>query len=97
MIRQPGLTWESSCEVHALVERLVPEGQDWYQHRLEGPDDMTSHIRAMLTDVSLTVPIDEGGLSLGTWQGLYLFEHIVHVFRIAPAHIGVRYIYAAWS
>ena len=46
-----------------------------YTHDLEGPDDATSHIRSMLTDTSLTIPVDDGDLSLGTWQGIYIFEH----------------------
>ena len=55
--------------------RLVPEKDTWYTHDLEGPDDATSHIRAMLTDTSLTIPVDDGNLSLGAWQGIYIFEH----------------------
>lgn len=62
-------------DLEAFMERLVPEGQAWLEHTLEGPDDSTSHIRAMLTNVSLTIPIDDGRLSLGAWQGIYLFEH----------------------
>lgn len=57
------------------MERSVPEGQREFTHTMEGPDDMPSHIRAMLTDVSLSIPIVEGQLALGTWQGIYLFEH----------------------
>ena len=57
------------------MERSVPEGQRGFTHTMEGPDDMPSHIRAMLTDVSLSIPIVEGRLALGTWQGIYLFEH----------------------
>jgi secondary thiamine-phosphate synthase enzyme len=62
-------------DLETFLERLVPEGQAWYEHTLEGADDSTSHIRAMLTSASLTIPIDNGRLSLGTWQGIYLFEH----------------------
>ena len=62
-------------DLEEYMERLAPEGQTWYRHTLEGPDDSTSHIRAMLTDVSLAIPVDGGSLSLGTWQGIYLFEH----------------------
>jgi secondary thiamine-phosphate synthase enzyme len=57
------------------MERLAPENQPWYRHTLEGPDDSPSHIRAMLTAISLSIPVDGGRLSLGTWQGVYLFEH----------------------
>jgi secondary thiamine-phosphate synthase enzyme len=55
--------------------RLAPEGQAWHRHTLEGPDDTTSHLKAALTATSLMIPIRDGRLALGTWQGLYLFEH----------------------
>jgi len=69
--------WDPTAraDLETFMERLVPEGDDWYTHNLEGDDDATSHIRAMVTDTSLTVPIDAGNLSLGTWQGIYIFEH----------------------
>lgn len=62
-------------DLEAFMDRLAPERQTWYRHTLEGDDDSPSHMRAMLTDTDLTIPIDNGGLSLGTWQGIYLFEH----------------------
>jgi secondary thiamine-phosphate synthase enzyme len=62
-------------DLETALEKLVPENQPWFRHTLEGPDDSTSHIRAMLTLTSLTIPIVEGELALGTWQGVYLFEH----------------------
>lgn len=62
-------------DLEEYMERLAPEKQSWHQHTLEGDDDSPSHMRAMLTDTSLTIPIDNGRLSLGTWQGVYLFEH----------------------
>ncbi|MBT3391906.1 MAG: YjbQ family protein [Chloroflexi bacterium] len=62
-------------DLEAYMERLAPENQAWYRHTLEGSDDSPSHMRAMLTDTSLGIPIDDGSLSLGTWQGVYLFEH----------------------
>ncbi len=70
-------SWDPSArgDLETFMEKLVPEGERWYTHTLEGPDDATSHIRAMLTDVSITIPIDNGDLSLGQWQGVYLFEH----------------------
>ena len=69
--------WDPTAraDLETFMERLVPEGDRWYTHDLEGPDDATSHIRSMLTDTSLTIPVDEGNLSLGAWQGIYLFEH----------------------
>jgi secondary thiamine-phosphate synthase enzyme len=56
------------------LERLVPPGQHW-RHDTEGPDDMPSHVKAMLTGVSLHVPVTDGALQLGHWQGIYLAEH----------------------
>jgi secondary thiamine-phosphate synthase enzyme len=69
--------WDPTArtDLETFMERLVPETDTWYTHDLEGPDDATSHIRSMLTDTSLTIPIDGGKLSLGTWQGIYVFEH----------------------
>ena len=55
--------------------RLVPEDTRLYRHTAEGPDDMTSHIRSALTQTQLSIPIHHGSLALGTWQGVYLFEH----------------------
>jgi secondary thiamine-phosphate synthase enzyme len=55
--------------------RLVPEDANFYRHTAEGPDDMTSHIRSALTATQLSIPIQNGELALGTWQGIYLFEH----------------------
>ena len=62
-------------DLEAFMERLVPEDQSWHQHTLEGSDDSPSHMRAMLTLTSLSIPIEDGRLCLGTWQGIYLFEH----------------------
>jgi secondary thiamine-phosphate synthase enzyme len=72
--------WDPTAraDLETFLERLVPERQAWYTHNLEGPDDATSHIRSMLTDTGVTIPIDEGNLSLGTWQGIYIFEHRAH-------------------
>lgn len=69
-----------TLDLRDFFERLVPEaaGED-YRHTSEGPDDMTSHIRSTLTHTSLTIPVIQGAMMLGTWQGLYVFEH-----RAAP-------------
>ena len=69
--------WDPTAraDLETLMERIVPERDNWYTHDLEGPDDATSHIRSMLTDTSLTIPVDNGALSLGTWQGVYVFEN----------------------
>jgi secondary thiamine-phosphate synthase enzyme len=58
-----------------FFERLVPESDPRYRHTTEGPDDMPSHIRAALTQTHLSIPVIEGRMALGTWQGIYLFEH----------------------
>ena len=87
-------SWDPSAraDLETFMERTVPEGERWYTHTLEGPDDATSHIRAMLTDVSLNIPIDNGDLSLGQWQGIYLFEHRVrpHQRRVMMRVLGVE-------
>jgi secondary thiamine-phosphate synthase enzyme len=62
-------------DLEAFMERLVPEGAAWMTHTLEGPDDMPSHIKSVLTQVSVSLPILDGRLALGTWQGIYLWEH----------------------
>ncbi len=67
-----------TLDMRDFFERLVPEDDDRYRHTAEGPDDMTSHIRSALTQTSLTIPVIDGAMALGTWQGLYLFEHRAH-------------------
>jgi len=62
-------------DLASYFDRTVPENDPSYTHTSEGPDDMPSHIRAALTHTSETIPIANGRLELGTWQGLYLFEH----------------------
>lgn len=58
-----------------FFQRIVPEGMDWLVHTMEGPDDMPAHIKAALTQTSIGIPVSGGRPVLGTWQGLYLFEH----------------------
>ncbi len=62
-------------DLEEFFTRLVPEDARWYRHTIEGPDDMPAHIRTALTQTSLSIPIHRGRLALGTWQGIYLFEH----------------------
>lgn len=64
--------WE---DLEAFMDRLVPERLDYFEHTLEGPDDMPSHIRMALTRSSETLPLRDSQLQLGTWQGLFLWEH----------------------
>jgi len=62
-------------DLERWMERTVPDGDPFYTHDTEGPDDMPAHIRAALTATSVAVPIADGRLALGTWQGIYLWEH----------------------
>jgi secondary thiamine-phosphate synthase enzyme len=62
------------ADLERFFARIAPEG-DGYEHDDEGPDDMPAHIRAALTQVQLSIPLQSGRLALGTWQGIYLFEH----------------------
>ncbi len=62
-------------DLEGWLNRLVPEGDPHFTHTAEGPDDMPSHIKNVLTAVSLVVPVLDGDLALGTWQGIYLWEH----------------------
>ena len=62
-------------DLEEFFERLVPEDADYFAHNAEGSDDMPSHIRMVLTRTSETVPIADGQMQLGTWQGIFLFEH----------------------
>ena len=71
-------------DLERFMSELVPDGDPAYLHRMEGPDDMPAHIRSVLTCSEVTIPVREGRLALGTWQGVYLWEHRVrpHTRRI---------------
>lgn len=73
-----------TLDMRDFFERLVPESGGHFRHTLEGPDDMTSHIRSALTSTTLSIPVMDGRMALGTWQGLYIFEH-----RAIPHHRSV--------
>lgn len=81
-------------DLQAFFRRLVPDADDpsmdYLIHRAEGPDDMPAHIKAALTQVSLSIPVSNGRLMLGTWQGIYLFEHrrAPHTRRVI-AHLSM--------
>lgn len=62
-------------DLEVFFDKLVPEDTPWFSHTLEGPDDMPSHIRMALTRTSEVIPVIHGKLALGTWQGIFLFEH----------------------
>jgi secondary thiamine-phosphate synthase enzyme len=66
-------------DLEAFAAKLVPDGDPMFEHDDEGPDDMPAHVRSVLTQTSIGIPIERGALALGTWQGLYLWEH-----RTAP-------------
>jgi len=66
-------------DLETIISRLAPDGDPAYVHDDEGPDDMAAHARSVLTTNSLQIPVSEGRLALGTWQGIYLWEH-----RLAP-------------
>jgi len=66
-------------DLESFMQALAPDGDPSYTHTAEGPDDMPSHIRSVLTQNSITIPITQNKLALGTWQGIYLWEH-----RFAP-------------
>lgn len=66
-------------DLETIIARLAPDGDPAYRHDAEGPDDMSAHARSMLTASGLTIPVGEGRMLLGTWQGIYLWEH-----RTAP-------------
>jgi len=81
------------ADLNSFFQRLVPFANDpsmnWVTHTIEGPDDMPAHIKAALLPVSLSIPVISGRLTLGTWQGVYLFEHRTHPHRRNVAiHMG---------
>lgn len=68
-------------DLETLLQRWAPDGDPDYRHNMEGDDDMAAHARSLLTGCSLSVPFADGRLLLGTWQGIYLFEHRTHGHR----------------
>ncbi len=77
-------------DMERFLERLLPDGDIIYRHTAEGPDDMSSHVRSALTATSLSIPVQAGRPTLGTWQGIYLYEHRVapHRRRVAAHLLG---------
>ena len=77
-------------DLHAYFDRLVPENEPYFIHTYEGPDDMPSHIRMVLTGCTQSIPIANAQLALGTWQGLFLFEHRndPHIRNIVISMLG---------
>lgn len=77
-------------DLEAFVARLVPDGDRLFTHTAEGDDDMPAHVRSVLTQTSIGIPVADGQLALGTWQGLYLWEHRArpHQRRLTVTVIG---------
>lgn len=77
-------------DLESYMSRLVPDGDPIFRHTSEGPDDMPAHVRSALTSTTLSIPVVDGGPALGTWQGIYLYEHRVasHHRRIAAHLLG---------
>lgn len=69
------------ADLNDFFGRIAPEDNRLYRHTVEGPDDMPAHIRSALTQVQLSIPVVKGRMSLGTWQGIYVFEHRSHAHR----------------
>ena len=81
---------EVLADLERFLSRLVPDGEPLFRHTAEGPDDMPSHVRSALTQTALSVPIQDGRLVLGTWQGIYLWEHrnAPHLRKVTVSFLG---------
>jgi len=79
-------------DLDAFLSRLVPDGDPLYVHTAEGPDDMAAHVRSVLTATSLSIPVADGRCDLGTWQGVYLWEHRTrpHRRRVTVSVVGIQ-------
>ena len=75
LLIQENASPDAAADLLAFLERLAPDGDPRYTHTAEGPDDMPAHLRAAVTRTAENIPVVEGRLALGTWQGLYLLEH----------------------
>ncbi|MBS0431528.1 MAG: YjbQ family protein [Proteobacteria bacterium] len=77
-------------DLERFFARLVPDGDPLFRHAAEGPDDMPAHVRSILAGVSVGIPVRDGALALGTWQGVYLWEHRArpHTRRISVTILG---------
>jgi len=69
------------CDLETYMQHIVPDGDPMFLHQDEGPDDMSAHIRTVLTNPDLTVPVSAGQCSLGIWQGIFLWEHRTHKYH----------------
>ncbi|NOZ10784.1 MAG: YjbQ family protein [Gammaproteobacteria bacterium] len=90
LIIQENADPSARCDLENWLNRLVTEGDSLYTHTTEGPDDMPAHIKSALTATSLSIPVVSGRLALGTWQGVYLWEHRHHGgLRQIVMHLGL--------
>ena len=78
LLIQENASPDARRDLEVFFNRLVPDGDPLFEHTLEGDDDMPAHIRTALTTVNLSIPVHRGRLALGTWQGIYLWEHRRH-------------------
>jgi secondary thiamine-phosphate synthase enzyme len=79
---------EVQRDLERFFARLVPEGDPLFKHVMEGPDDMPAHVRSALTQTSISIPVIDGSPTLGTWQGIYLYEHrVLSVNRQIVLHL----------
>ena len=78
------------ADLERFFARLVKDGDPLFEHDAEGPDDMPAHVRAALTQTQLSIPVLDGRMALGTWQGLYLYEHrtAAHSRRVVLSFLG---------
>jgi secondary thiamine-phosphate synthase enzyme len=92
LLIQENVSAEVRTDLEQFFEDLAPESAERYHHADEGPDDMPAHIRTALTNVQLSIPLIEGRLALGTWQGIFVFEHRrrPHLREIALHILGER-------
>ena len=90
LLIQENASPDVQSDFERFFERLVPDGDAIFEHTLEGDDDMPAHVRAALTAVNLSIPVRDGEMALGTWQGIFLWEHRTrgHSRRVALHFIG---------
>ncbi len=90
LIIQENADPEVQRDLERFFARLVPDGDPLFRHTSEGPDDMPAHVRSALTATTLSIPVTDGAPALGTWQGIYLYEHRAapHRRRIAAHLVG---------
>ncbi len=78
-------------DLHEFLERIAPDGEAWHVHTMEGPDDTASHLRMTVTRTSEVIPVSDGRMALGTWQGIFLLEHrlVPHRREVVVSVVGV--------